>query len=904
MIRMIQSKTKKQAKSYYTNSLQKADYYIQGEPVTACFHGKIATRLGINGSVTKDLFHAFCENIHPYTGNPLTPRSTQNRTVGYDINFHCPKSVSVLYALTGNKDVLLAFREAVYDTMLDIEQDSRTRVRRDGRAEDHDTGELLWADFVHLTARPVKGFAPDPHLHAHCYTFNLTWDADEQRMKAAKFKNIKHKMPYYQALFHKRLSDNLQQAGYGIRRTKTSFEIATIPDTVIKLFSKRTEAIGRIAKEQGITDDKALDALGAKTRNRKNTNLSVQALQAIWAGQIQAAGFTKYESIMLPGIVNVLPQSDAQPIMDFALSHCFERASVIPEHRVLQAALQHAIGKNIKADVICHAFRQQASLLHFTEYDMHVCSTKAVLQEELAMVELAQAGRGSQVPFYPTLPPINLQEEQGNAVRHVLSCTDRLMIIRGAAGTGKTTLMTEAIRLIRETGQRVTVVAPTAEAARGVLRNEGFADAQTVAMLLTDKAMQRETTNGVVWVDEAGLLGNKDMLALLELVTRSNARLILGGDTRQHSSVARGDALRILQKIARIPAVSVNKIYRQQQEAYKKAVMHLAQGDTETGVKLLDAIGAIKSMDADLINHRLVDDYLNAIKQGKSVLVISPTHAQGETVTQAIRSALKDTGKLDSAETVFKRYKALHLTEAEKTDSHHYQPGYVLQFNQHVQGIKRGSRSTVKAVDGDNLLVTDEAGMERAVPLTHTQSADVFETLPIGLAAGDKIRITRNAFDNQKRKLNNGQQLTVLDACPIKGLTVQSKTGGTVYHLPAGFGHIAHAYCMTSHASQGATADEVLIVQPAATFSAANARQFYVSVSRGRYQAIVYTDDKAGLMQSVIQHGDRQAVTESDAMRCHELHLSIHLQSITRPAHSMPMQLPDTIRPKGANHAP
>ena len=902
MIRMIQSTSEKHAKSYYAGSLQNGDYYLQNELATSCFHGKIASRLGVSGSVTKDLFEAFCKNIHPYTGNSLTPRSAQNRTVGYDINFHCPKSVSVLYALTGNKAVMQAFRGAVNDTMLDIEQDSQTRVRKGGVSEDRDTGELLWADFVHLTARPVKGFAPDPHLHAHCYTFNLTWDAAEQRIKAAKFKNIKRDMPYYQALFHKRLSDNLQLAGYSIRHTKTSFEIATIPDSVIQLFSKRTETIERTAIEQGITDAKDLDALGAKTRSRKNTNLTIEDLQTIWAAQMQVAGFGHYDAMLQPIKTNPAPLSDAQTIIDFALSHCFERASVIPERRLLQAALLHSVGKNVHTDTILQSFKAQANLLRFTEYDVPVCSTQAVLQEELDMVELAKAGRGMHNPFYNTLPPISLEGEQGEAVKHVLSSTDKVMIIRGGAGTGKTTLMTEAIRHIRATGQQVTVVAPTAEAARGVLRNEGFADAQTVAMLLTDKAMQEATANGVVWVDEAGLLGNKDMLALLQLVKRTGARLILGGDTRQHSSVARGDALRILQTIAHIPAVSVNRIYRQQNQAYRKAITHLAQGDIATGFQLLDKAGAIKSMDAECIPQALVDDYLNGLKRRKSVLVISPTHTQGEAVTQAIRHALKDKGLLHAADTTFTRYKALHLTEAEKTDARHYQTGYVLQFNQHIQGIKRGSRWIVKTICAFELVIMNDAGAECTLPLSLAQSADVFEALPIGLAIGDKIRITRNAFDTNKRKLNNGQQLTITAICPINGLTVQSKTGDAEYTLPVAFGHIAHAYCMTSHASQGATADEVLIVQHAATFNAANAKQFYVSASRGRQQAIIYTDDKAGLLQQVMQDGDRQAVTESEAMRCHELHLAIHLRDSSS---HVPTTLPihNTPTPTGANYA-
>ena len=60
------------------------------------------------------------------------------------------------------------------------------------------------------------------------------------------------------------------------------------------------------------------------------------------------------------------------------------------------------------------------------------------------------------------------------------------------------------------------VVAPTADASRGVLKSEGFENAETVAKLLVDKKMQDKLKNQVLWVDEAGLLGTKDMTATPE----------------------------------------------------------------------------------------------------------------------------------------------------------------------------------------------------------------------------------------------------------------------------------------------------------------------------------------------------------------------------------------------------
>ena len=91
--------------------------------------------------------------------------------------------------------------------MREIERDVQARIRKAGSNQDRQTGELIWADFTHLTARPVEGHTPDPHLHAHCFVWNLTYDATEDQLKAGQFGNIKRDMPYYQAAFHKRLSD-------------------------------------------------------------------------------------------------------------------------------------------------------------------------------------------------------------------------------------------------------------------------------------------------------------------------------------------------------------------------------------------------------------------------------------------------------------------------------------------------------------------------------------------------------------------------------------------------------------------------------------------------------------------------------------------------------------------------
>ncbi|RYD88513.1 MAG: conjugal transfer protein, partial [Sphingobacteriales bacterium] len=345
-----------------------------------------------------------------------------------------------------------------------------------------------------------------------------------------------------------------------------------VPQRVIDLFSKRTDEIGRVAKEKGITSTQELSELGARTRSKKQKGHTMADLKADWRRQIEALGpGGKDEGKRLVRFAPVKERKELLPeqCVDHALLHGFERASVLQDRRLLDAAYRHSIGhQSVKLDHITERFKADQRLIHVQDRGRTLSTTRQVLREERQMVKLARQGQGKLKPLFVKSPELKLEGQQAEAVRHVLTTPHQVSIIRGAAGSGKTTLMREAVEWIEKAGKKVTVVAPTSEASRNVLRQEGFEKAETVAKLLVDQGLQKELTGQVLWVDEAGLLGTQDMTALLELATQKNARLILGGDTRQHASVVRGDALRILNTVGNIKTAEVSKIYRQRNEQY------------------------------------------------------------------------------------------------------------------------------------------------------------------------------------------------------------------------------------------------------------------------------------------------------------------------------------------------
>ena len=867
MIRMIQSSSAGHAKAYFADALSRPDYYLDDQELPGIWHGRLAERLNLNGTVSKETFHALCDNVDPNTKKPLTPRTKENRITGYDVGFSVPKSVSIVHGLSNDDHILTAFQSAVDDTMRDIERDSKTRVRQNGVSEDRDTGELLWSSFVHQTARPLDGSMPDPQLHAHCFLFNATWDEAENKVKAARFTDIKRDMPMYQEAYFKRLSDNLMDAGYQIRRTDKSFEIEGVPQHVIEHFSKRTAEIDQAARDKGIRDPTEKSELGARTRAKKQKGHTMAELKKDWRQQIENLG-QRDESEGKRTLRHATPVQDKseltpQMCVDHAIRHGFERASVQGERRLLAAAYRHSIGRrSVSLDAVTADFKADKRLVHVTEKGRTFCTTKQVLSEEQRMVNLARQGQGKLKPLYDKAPKLNLDGQQADAVRHVLTTPHRVSIIRGAAGTGKTTLMKEAVGLMESAGKTVTVVAPTAQASRGVLRDEGFGGAETVARLLSDEKMQEQLQNNVLWIDEAGLLGTSDMTALLDIATKQNARLILGGDTRQHASVVRGDALRILNTVGGIQTAEVSRIYRQRGADYRSAVEDLAKGDVAQGFNKLDGMGAIQTIDPMQPNSQLVKDYVETIRKGRSALVVSPTHAQGETVTRDIRRSLQERGLLSKKEVSAARLTNLNMTEAERCDWRNFQAGQVIQFNQHLPGIRRGSVWTVENASEKGVTIKDDQGQSLPLPTVRSRDFDVYHKSEISLAKGDAVRITRNGFDLNGTRLNNGQTLDVLKVSKQGDVILRNAQSKVEYRLDQAFGHIAHNYCVTSYASQGKTIDEVFISQPASTFAATDAKQFYVSVSRGRDRVRIYTDDKDQLLSQASELGNRQSALE------------------------------------------
>jgi hypothetical protein len=303
--------------------------------------------------------------------------------------------------------------------------------------------------------------------------------------------------------------------------------------------------------------------------------------------------------------------------------------------------------------------------------------------------------------------------------------------------------------------------------------------------------------------------------------------------------------MRILEHEAKIKPAIVRAIQRQSGE-YRDAVSALAQGKTWEGLEMLNRQGWVKEIGDDDGRYRLIaKEYADSVGSGDSVLAIAPTHAEGERMTANIRKELQDRGLLEKDEREFEQLRPLRLTEAEKSEPDRLGNADVLVFHNRAVGHKKGERVSVASGLPKNLKES-------------SKSFEAYERRGFAIAKGDSIRITANGKTKDKQhRLNNGAIYKVRGFS--KEGDIQLNNGWIV---SKDYGFLSSGYVATSHGSQGKTVDRVLIAESAVSYPAAGREQFYVSVSRGKKSATIYTDDRESLAEAVSRTDPRMSATE------------------------------------------
>ena len=559
----------------------------------------------------------------------------------------------------------------------------------------------------------------------------------------------------------------------------------------------------------------------------------------------------------------------AKEAVERSLEHFLERQSTAQEKRVLGHALSLGYGTLLPEDV-AQALNEREDILRTEQQTISVITTREMVRAENTMILLATKGKGKFKPIYQDYKPRRnfLNKGQNNAVRTALSSPDFVTGIQGNAGSGKTTLLTEIADGVKQINKSMVSIAPSSQAVE-VLRKEGF-DAYTVAAFLVNTKLQQKIRNGVLLYDEAGLSGVKSMTSVLLKAQAQNAQVILSGDTKQHHAPGEyGDAFYMLQKSAQIRTAYVKENMRQQQQEYRNAVNQLASGNIRSGYQSLEKMKAIEEIpDVDQRLDKMASDYLSSIQKKRSALIVSPTHAEGDQITEIVRQKLKDKGLIKGKQRTFDTLKNLSFTESQKKDLVNYKEGQFIRFTKNQKGgFKAGSHYEVISQTAKEIIEVRDVKTKQILklPINEPTHFSVYQKTQTHIAIGDLIRPTENLKSKEKTKINNGTPQKVQG---FVGGHIKLANGKT---LDKDSFHFKHGYVDTSHSSQGKTASDVYISMTDTSFGGVNEQTFYVGVSRGKHTIKLYTSDKQELKKAIVRPTER--TTARDIEKEHERYI-------------------------------
>jgi hypothetical protein len=255
----------------------------------------------------------------------------------------------------------------------------------------------------------------------------------------------------------------------------------------------------------------------------------------------------------------------------------------------------------------------------------------------------------------------HLDEQQRAAYKYATDSEGRLKVITGVPGAGKTTLLTEIAAGYEAAGYRVRALA-VANSAVDVLRRETPIPARSVAKELYEwrreeetggRSRARLTSRDVVFVDEVSTLGTEQGNALLSEAARAGATVIALGDDRQFQSVARGDALRLMQIAVGNRTIDLGETRRQRQPWQREATHAVRRGDVREALEAYRGRGFVRESKTQAeAREALVARWSELEADGVEVGIETYTNKERVALNGSARSAFRALGKLQGRDTI------------------------------------------------------------------------------------------------------------------------------------------------------------------------------------------------------------------------------------------------------------
>ena len=921
---MVATVTRLRAAATTVHYFEADGYYAKGDPEhrkASGWHGAAAALLGLHGPVKPRRFEALLAGYVPGTDirlGRLRDGEHQHRP-GVDVTFSAPKSVSLealVYAApnTGAR-VVRAHDEAVRATLKFIETEllqTRSYDPATGRRPRVEADGMVAATFRHLASRNL-----DPQLHTHAVIANMTRGKDGA-WRSAEFTAVERSKMLIGAYYRNELRMGLEKIGYATVPTLVGrmpgFEIAGYGKPMLDAFSTRRRELLDYMQERGWENTPARTQQAALYTRRRKAEPDRQVLRETWQARAQELGPARDRDRARGrnGVeASAIPQSEARApsalsVVRQAVEHLEERRSVFSANDLRAWALAHGGGRySLDAlDTGIAQLRRDGHLIEATarRADLAFVTDRA-RNAEREIIAGMRAGLNAGRSLAPAeavearLVAAGLNPGQRDAVRGILLSPHVTVGVQGHAGSGKTTMLRAVAELAGE--RQVIGLAPSASATR-VLGGEADIPVRTLQWFLTRyrdvgdgiappekmEEARRALSGSVLILDEASMVGTTQMRALTRIAADTGVeRLALIGDRRQLRSVEAGQPFALLQD-AGMPTARMDEVVRQRDADLRQAVLHMVADEPRLAVEELG--NGVLETEGDDLGRKAAQLWLDLdpdLRAGTAIL--APTHEMRAEINAAVRHGLEDEGVLQGPELEIERYVNLHLTRSQKGDIANYRAGDIAIFHHDVYGVraKAGDACRVAEVREERVVLTFPNGKERTIdPSGYIRyRLDLFETRPMALRTGDRVRWTRN---DSARGLINGEHAEILSIARMN-VRVRTRDGREIVMArdDPQLHHLDHAYSSTVHAAQGITCDRAIAVLDTERGGVADQATFYVELTRARDNVVLLTDDREALIEAL----ETAPAGEMSALK------AIGEQFGGSPPTSVPVLTPDSV---------
>jgi ATP-dependent exoDNAse (exonuclease V) alpha subunit len=339
-------------------------------------------------------------------------------------------------------------------------------------------------------------------------------------------------------------------------------------------------------------------------------------------------------------------------------------------------------------------------------------------------------------------------------------------------------------------------------------------------------------------------------------------RVLLVGDKRQHEAVEAGRPYRQLQE-AGMQTACLHEVVRQKEPELKEAVEQLARGDVHGAVANLDQQGRVHEI--VVREERLGTIAREYARDPQGTLVISPDNESRRELNTLIHRQMQARGDVNPEEHKLRVLDARNeMTGADRQWAAQYAEGDLVRYTRgsKVLGIDPGEYARVDRVDArENRITIDrENGTQQTYDPRRLSGVSVYQEVQREFSLGDRVQFTTPSRELQVAN----RELGTLERVSHSGnLEIRLDSGRDVRFNIRQHPHLDHGYAVTSHSSQGQTAQRVLIhVDTEKSELLVNNRFAYVSVSRAQHDAHIYTNDGSKLSSSLSRDNCQRTATE------------------------------------------